>query len=90
MPYIAKEKRAFWFDGLDIIMDKLADNAPVSAGVINYLITELILFYIKTIGEDYEAYNTAIGILECVKQELYRRAVAPYEDKKIQENGDIY
>jgi len=30
-----------------------------------------------------------IGVLECVKQEFYRRKVAPYEDIKIIENGDI-
>jgi len=31
-----------------------------------------------------------MGVLECIKQEFYRRAVAPYEDKKKEENGDVY
>jgi hypothetical protein len=29
------------------------------------------------------------GVLENVKQEFYRRAAAPYEDKKILQNGDV-
>ena len=31
-----------------------------------------------------------IGVLECAKLELYRRVAAPYEDDKIDENGDVY
>jgi len=31
-----------------------------------------------------------IGALEACKLEFYRRAVVPYEDKKIKENGDVY
>ena len=38
----------------------------------------------------YHAYNEIIGVLECVKQEFYRRMVAPYEDKKCEENGDVF
>jgi hypothetical protein len=28
-------------------------------------------------------------MLECCKLELYRKIAAPYEDIKIQENGDV-
>ena len=31
-----------------------------------------------------------LGAVECAKLELYRRAVVPYEKKKIKENGDVY
>jgi len=31
-----------------------------------------------------------VGVLECAKMELYRRVAAPYEDKKKEENGDVY
>jgi len=30
-----------------------------------------------------------MGVLECVKQEFYRRRAVPYEEEKIEENGDI-
>jgi predicted DNA-binding protein with PD1-like motif len=38
----------------------------------------------------YHNYNKAIGVLESVKLEFYRREVASYENKKIKENDDIY
>ena len=31
-----------------------------------------------------------VGVLECAKLELYRRMAAPYEDEKIEDNGDVY
>jgi len=38
----------------------------------------------------YAELNEVIGVLECAKQELYRRVVAPYEDGKAKINGDVY
>ena len=37
----------------------------------------------------YKLAKEFIGELECAKLEIYRRYVAPYEDIKIQENGDL-
>lgn len=31
-----------------------------------------------------------LGVLSCVQQEFYRRVVAPYEDQKCRENGDVF
>jgi hypothetical protein len=61
-------------------------------GTLNYIITRLCDYWTKDIdGEsNYERYNAVIGVLECAKQELYRRQIAPYEDKKCEENGDVY
>ena len=33
---------------------------------------------------------SAIGALEAAKLEFYRRVVAPYEDQKMLDNGDVY
>jgi len=41
-------------------------------------------------GLSYSNVNEIIGALECIKLELYRRVAAPYEDLKIEENGDVY
>lgn len=62
---------------------------PETAGELNYCITQLVKNFL---GEkpNYERYNAAIGALESAKLELYRRKVVPYEDLKIQENGDVY
>jgi hypothetical protein len=60
------------------------------AGDLNFRIHELIHIYLS--GKDaikYEEYNSVIGVLESVKLEFYRRAVSPYEDAKLVENGDI-
>ena len=58
------------------------------AGLLNYAITTLIL---RTMG-DIKYWKIALltGVLENVKQELYRRMASPYEDKKCAENGDVY
>ncbi|MCI0558113.1 MAG: hypothetical protein MN733_06430, partial [Nitrososphaera sp.] len=58
-------------------------------GQLNYVITRLAQELAKAKGSNYAAFNAVIGVLECAKLELYRRIVAPYEDRKIQENGDL-
>jgi hypothetical protein len=88
MPYISKDLR--------LIVDKRIKDLVTSikecgkdnrAGVLNYSISALLkeLYTLK-----YSEVNEAVGVLECAKQEYYRRVAAPYEDKKIKENGDVY
>jgi hypothetical protein len=82
MPYIKQERR----DSLTpIYIDEFQNS-----GELNYTITYLIKEYIKTKNESYQTYNDIIGALECCKQELYRRLISIYENKKIIENGDVY
>lgn len=63
---------------------------PANAGQLNYKITQEIWEYIRDMGQSYTTYNDVIGVLECAKLELYRRMIGPYEDKKKEENGDVY
>ena len=37
----------------------------------------------------FETRSDALKILESAKLEYYRRVMAPYEDSKIEENGDV-
>jgi len=46
--------------------------------------------YIVDNGMCYQTFNDIIGALEGCKQEFYRRMVAPYEEQKIQANGDVF
>ena len=64
-------------------------HKPQDAGQLNYAITVECLSFLGG-APTYSDYNEVIGALECCKLEFYRRAVAPYEDKKIIENGDVY
>lgn len=61
-----------------------------SAGELNYVISNICKNYMIHKGTCYQTLNEIIGVLECAKQEFYRRIVVPYEDIKIEENGDIY
>lgn len=90
MPYIKKEYRKT----VDVFIESLSqaiakhDTYRVD-GVMNYTISKLMLKVYDNHGYDYFAFNRMMGVLSCVKDELYRRVVAKYEDKKIVENGDI-
>lgn len=81
MPYIKPERRDFAMEcGAD------AENC----GELNYHLTLDIISYLREHGEKYQTYNDIMGVLSCIQMELYRRMIAPYEDKKIKENGDVY
>jgi predicted DNA-binding protein with PD1-like motif len=66
----------------------LAHDAE-NAGDLNFILTSIIHTYLKKKGIKYANINEVIGMLECCKLELYRKIAAPYEDIKIQENGDV-
>lgn len=63
---------------------------PGDPGEINYLVTKIIVDYLTLKGLRYIRVNDVVGALECCKLEFYRRVAAPYEDKKIESNGDVY
>ena len=85
MPYVDEEAR-----------DRLVSGgSPESTGELNYAITRFVDDYLRRMAERdgrlrYAHLNEAMGVLECAKLELYRRIAAPYEDGKIEENGDVY
>lgn len=91
MPYIEKEQRAEIDKALEPLWPVLV--AIGDAGSINYILTRIcghwLQRYALTEGVRYEHFNAVIGALECAKLEFVRRAVAPYEDRKIRENGDV-
>lgn len=91
MPYITNDKRSHVNTELDaLVADIKCCGEDSLEGVLNYVITRLLL---KSFDLDdtprYHKINRAVGTLECVKQELYRRLAGPYEDKAIDKNGDI-
>jgi hypothetical protein len=96
MPYITKEQREIFDEHIDKLFKKLicddGGKDPVTndrlCGELNYIIyrLSLLLFYDNT---NYAKINTIVGAIESAKTEFQRRVVAPYEDQKIDLNGDI-
>ena len=82
MPYIKSDRRK------DV--EPKAEHYPTTSGELNFQITSLLLEYIKYNGKQYQQINDVLGALEGAKLEFYRRFAALYEDKKAEENGDVY
>lgn len=84
MPYIKREDRS----GLNSTTE-FASEAPKNAGELQYVFAIIIKAYL---GDKYryQDLNDVLGALAGAQLEFYRRVVAPYEDTKIKENGDVY
>jgi hypothetical protein len=84
MPYIDKERRAE--------LKEQYDWDARTAGELNYVLSQHVYLNRTDTGRhpSYALYNEVIGVLECLKLEVYRRLVAPYEDTKLEENGDVF
>ncbi len=88
MPYIEREERARYEKLIQESID-LFSHLPTDKidGHLNYFITRLLAgLYIPS----YFNYNRVQGLLECIKQEFYRRRVAPYENEKMRLHGDVF
>lgn len=87
MPYIKPERR-LKYDKVLTELTGMLKVLPVEDvdGEINYLVTKLLK---EVYPLRYFHLNRAMGVLECIKQEYYRRVAAPYEDTKIAESGDV-
>lgn len=88
MPYIAKEDR----DRIDKqVFSK--GYIPKNGGEIQYIIARLVqLHYTSNCNckPRYADMEAIMGSLQGASLEHYRCVVAPYEDKKIEENGLVY
>lgn len=88
MPYIPQDKRP-QIDEKIIPLIQHLQSLPVEQqdGALNYAVTKILK---ELYAPKYFNYNRAMGVLSSIQAEWYRRDVAPYEDKKIQENGDVW
>lgn len=93
MPYIVQEKRDALEPGIESILDGIrqieSDNPDNdTGGCLNYVITRLLLEVYPV--KKYREMAEAVSVLEMAKLEYYRRQVAPYEQQKAMDNGDVY
>jgi len=87
VPYVKPENRLKYEKVLGELIDILKSMpAEEVDGELNYVITKILK---QVYSLRYFHINKAIGVLECVKLEFYRRVAAPYEDKKMKESGDV-
>ena len=91
MPYIKPESRPKFDHAIKELVE-LLDRKTLSpnflSGELNYVVSSIVW---QLFGRNmcYETANSLNGALGSIQAEFYRRHVAPYEDKKLIENGDI-
>ena len=91
MPYITSEKRIVLEESIAAVINTLRElesDDPLNnfEGNLNYLITTILM---RSYADSYRDVNDAIGVLECIKLEYYRKRAAPYEDLKELLNGKV-
>jgi len=82
MPYIKPENREI----MDKIVHQMALLGVEANGDLNYI---LYKFCKHCITPSYNNYKNFCGELRQCATEIERRLMAPYEDEKIKENGDV-
>jgi hypothetical protein len=90
MPYIKPYERGKYDVVIEDIVDALTDRKTKlpPPGDINYILSSA-LWRIWSQQPSYTTGNMSVGVLECVKQEFFRRKLNLYEDEKLSENGDL-
>lgn len=84
MPYITQDRRTIF----DKHLEALAADVKTE-GELNYCIYKLACLIARDLGPGYANYARCTSAMEHAKLEFYRKKLAPYEDEKIVENGDI-
>jgi hypothetical protein len=84
MPYIKEEGRL----PLNILIETLAETIN-SKGDLNYVICELVGKLILNTKISYTQISEWIDGVDGAENELRRRLLDPYEDLKIDQNGDV-
>ena len=87
LPYIKTGNRNKYEKIVNSLVKILKTLPPEEIdGELNYVVTKILkeIYPLR-----YFHINKAVGVLECIKLEYYRRVAAPYEDLKIEEAGDV-
>ena len=87
MPYIPKKDRDRYNPHIKSLLQEL-HISNYDIGHINYIFTLIIINIWKAFPR-YATIASIRGMLSDVKDEFYRRYASRYEDKKIEENGDV-
>lgn len=90
MPYVTPDRRELLaqFDEKNhrFVVSTLNITSPGDLAFVFYRLCQL---YVIRNGRKFETLNGIVGVLETTKSEFIRRILAPYEDRKMRENGDV-
>lgn len=82
MPYIPKHRRV------------VATESPVDVGELTYAIQQNLKRYLENHsagnGIRFQHYAECFGALVCAGIDLAHRKLLPYEERKREENGDVW
>ena len=84
MPYILEKDRPKFVKAIEDLSLKIE-----SKGDLNYVISDLVGRLILKTGISYTKISEWIDGVHGAERELTRRLLDPYEDIKIEENGDV-
>ena len=91
MPYITKGRRPDFEYELNSLAYKIKLHEP---GELSYIISSLLARLVTKEningGINYARLSKWRGVIIDASDEFYRRVMAPYEDIKQEENGDVY
>jgi len=95
MPYLKRKRRPNIFkkyddDSIQIDGHVVFADSVENGGDLQYAIAEIINLMLKKLPDNYASKEMIMGALSGADKEFYRKVVAPYEDKKIEENGAVY
>ena len=82
MPYVKQEHRP----NLDIVVQTMANVGISVNGDLNYVLFAFCKRHINPSNNNYKNY---LGELNKAAEEIRRKLLARYEDRKIIENGDV-
>jgi len=82
MPYVKQPQRP----ELDRVVKLMEEIGVGATGDLNYI---LYAYCVRNIVPSYNNYKNYRGELRECADEIGRRLLGPYEDKKIKENGDV-
>ena len=82
MPYIKQPTR----EGMDRVVSLMASEGVKADGDLNYILFKFCKYHVDP---SYNNLKNFCGELRQCATEIERRLLAPYEDTKIEENGDV-
>ena len=82
MPYILPKDRS----SQNEVVKKMIEKGTKADGKLNYVLFKLCKIIVKP---SYNNYKNYCGELRQCATEIERKLLAPYEDKKEQENGPV-